>query len=100
MILTTVDQVFLNYGKENETPIDHMTVEEARKAIVAGQFEEATMQPKIVAGVEFVSKKPGRKAIITSIDRQETVFSEKQEQSSNDVEKRKTPGAHPGVSFL
>ena len=62
MILTTVDQVFLNYGKENETPIDHMTVEEARKAIVAGQFEEATMQPKIVAGVEFVSKKPGRKA--------------------------------------
>ena len=69
MILTTVDQVFLNYGKENETPIDHMTVEEARKAIVAGQFEEATMQPKIVAGVEFVSKKPGRKAIITSIDR-------------------------------
>ena len=69
MILTTVDQVFLNYGKENETSIDHMTVEEARKAIVAGQFEEATMQPKIVAGVEFVSKKPGRKAIITSIDR-------------------------------
>lgn len=69
MILTSVDRISLNYGRENEAPIDRMTVEEARKYIVAGQFDEATVQPKIVAGVEFVEKKAGRKAIITSIDR-------------------------------
>ena len=69
MLLTGVDQILLNYGTRDEAPIGHMTTDEAKKYIVAGQFDEATVQPKIVAGVEFVEKKPGRKTIITSIDR-------------------------------
>lgn len=68
MILTSTDHLYLNYGKENETQLKQLSVEDAKRYIVAGQFDEATVLPKIVAAVEFVEKKPGRRAIITSID--------------------------------
>ena len=46
VILTSVDKVCLNYGKEDEKPLDTMTVEEAKKYLAAGEFDEGTMAPK------------------------------------------------------
>lgn len=67
LILTEIDKVYLNFGKENETAIDSMTVREAEQYIEEGQFGIDTMLPKIEAAIEFVSAAPGRRAIIADL---------------------------------
>ena len=69
MILTSVDNVTLNYGTPEQQPISHMTVEEAREFTEKGHFEFASMLPKITASVDFVENGKGRKAIITSLEK-------------------------------
>ena len=69
MILTSVDNVTLNYGTPEQQPISYMTVEEAREFTEKGHFEFASMLPKITASVDFVENGKGRKAIITSLEK-------------------------------
>ena len=69
MILTGVDCVTLNYGSEEERAISHMTVDEANAFIREGQFESASMLPKIEASVDFLTHGKGRSAIITSLQK-------------------------------
>ena len=69
LIITSVDQVTLNYGTPDEAPIAHMTVEEAKSYMKSGQFAAASMLPKVEASVDFVSNGKGRKAIITSLSK-------------------------------
>ena len=69
MILTSVDNVTLNYGTPSEQPIHHMDIAQAKEYIEQGQFEFASMLPKIAASVDFLEKGKGRKAIITSLDK-------------------------------
>ena len=74
LILTSVEKVSLNYKSDHETQLGNLTVEEAEKLMEEGQFEADTMLPKIQASVEFVSKKEGRRAVITSIDKAKAGF--------------------------
>ena len=69
MILTSVDNVTLNYGTDHEEPIKNMTIDQAKDYISQGQFEFASMLPKISASVDFLECGKGRKAIITSLDK-------------------------------
>ena len=69
MILTSVDNVTLNYGTPQEQPISHMTIDQARDYISQGQFEFASMLPKISASISFLESGKGRKAIITTLDK-------------------------------
>ncbi len=69
MILTSVDNVTLNYGTPDEQPIRHMDIAQAKDYIEQGQFEFASMLPKISASIDFLEKGKGRKAIITSLDK-------------------------------
>lgn len=71
MILTSVDNVTLNFGSPDEHPISHMDLEEAGTYIQEGQFEFASMLPKIEASVDFLRQGEGRKAIITSLEKAE-----------------------------
>ena len=71
MILTDVDQVSLNYGKADENPLSHMTVEEAEKYAAEGQFGVSSMLPKIDAAISFICAGKGRSAIITSMAKAE-----------------------------
>ena len=71
MILTSVDNVNLNFGTDKEEPIHHMTIAEAKTYMEEGQFEFASMLPKISASVNFLEAGNGRKAIITSLDKAE-----------------------------
>ena len=71
MILTSVDNVTLNYGTDHEEPIKNMTIDQAKDYISQGQFEFASMLPKISASVDFLECGKGRKAIITSLDKAE-----------------------------
>ena len=71
MILTSVDNVTLNFGTDKEEPIHHMTIDEAKAYMDQGQFEFASMLPKVSASVNFLEAGKGRKAIITSLDKEE-----------------------------
>lgn len=71
MILTSVDNVTLNYGTADEQPISSMSIAQAQDYISQGQFEFASMLPKISASVDFITCGKGRKAIITSLAKAE-----------------------------
>lgn len=68
VILTGVDKVCLDFGKADEQPLDEMTVDEAKKYIAEGQFEEGTMLPKIETAIEFIGNSAVRKVLITKLD--------------------------------
>jgi len=65
VILTTVEKVLLNFRKENEKPIDTMTLAEAKKYIKEGHFAEGSMKPKIEAAMLFIGNDKRRKVLIT-----------------------------------
>lgn len=65
IISTAVEQVYINFGKENEKAISQMTIAEAEKYIEEGQFAPGSMLPKIKACIDFV-KTSGNPALITS----------------------------------
>ncbi len=67
IILTSVEQVCLNYGKENETPLASMTISEAKKHIADKQFGEGTMLPKIEAAITYLEAVPNGSVLITSL---------------------------------
>lgn len=71
MILTSVDNVTLNYGTPAEQPIHSMTIEQAKDYIAQGQFEFASMLPKISASIDFLESGKERQAIITSLEKAE-----------------------------
>lgn len=68
MILTNEEYVCIDYKSDAPVPLKEITAAEARQHIENHEFGEAAMLPKIDASVNFVSQKPGRKAIITSIE--------------------------------
>jgi carbamate kinase len=68
IILTGVDSVYKNFGKDNAEAINSMTVAEAKQLIEEGQFEEGTMLPKIEAAISYLEKVPEGRTLITSMD--------------------------------
>lgn len=68
VILTGVEKVCLDYGKDSETPLDTLTVAQAERYMAEGQFEEGTMLPKIQAAVEFIGNSAVRRVLITRLD--------------------------------
>ncbi len=68
IILTGVDSVKKNFGKENEEALDELDIKEAGKLMEEGQFEEGTMKPKIEAAIDFLSERKDAEVLITSID--------------------------------
>ena len=69
MILTEVEKVAVNWGKPNQRDLDHMTLAEAARYVEEGHFAPGSMLPKVQACMKFVRANPGKKAIITSLDR-------------------------------
>ncbi|MDE7253641.1 MAG: carbamate kinase [Acetatifactor sp.] len=67
IILTNVECVYKDFGKESQTPITSMTVSEAQEAIAQGEFEAGTMLPKIEAAISYLEKVPTGKVLITSM---------------------------------
>ncbi len=77
VILTSVEKVSLNLGKENETPIGLLSTADAKKYIEEDQFASGSMLPKIEAGISFVEKGEGRTTVITDIAHAKEGFEEK-----------------------
>lgn len=68
IILTGVEQVCENYGKENQRALPAMTVAQALELISQEQFEPGTMLPKIEAAIAYLSENPQGRVLITSMD--------------------------------
>jgi len=65
MILTDVDNAYINYGKENERALGKITIGELERYVEEGQFAKGSMGPKIEAALEFA--KTGGKSHICSL---------------------------------
>ncbi len=65
IILTGVECVYTDFGKDTQAPIGSMNLETAKKLIAEGQFEEGTMLPKIEAAITYLEKVPTGKVLIT-----------------------------------
>ena len=68
VILTAVEKVSINFKKPDQKDLDTLSVAEAKRYVAEGHFAPGSMLPKIEAAVKFVESKPGRRAIITSLD--------------------------------
>ncbi len=71
IILTAVEKVAVNYRKDNERWLDAITVAEAQRYCDEGQFAPGSMLPKMQAAMQFAAGKPGRKALITLLEKAE-----------------------------
>ena len=75
IILTGVDNVYINYNQPNQEKLETVTVSQLRQYIGENQFAPGSMLPKIEAAIDFVEQGDGRKAIITSLQNLENLDS-------------------------
>ena len=67
IILTAVDYVYINYGKDNQEGLGNVTVDEMKQHIADNQFAKGSMLPKIEAALQFLEKNPKGSVLITSL---------------------------------
>lgn len=67
IILTGVEQVYTDYGKETQTGIASMTVAQAKAYIEEMQFGQGNMLPKIEAAITYLDSVPEGKVLITDL---------------------------------
>ena len=77
VILTAVEQVYINYGKPDQKALSNISADEADEYIRQGHFAPGSMLPKIEAAIKFVRSKQGRRAIITSLEKAADALEEK-----------------------
>ena len=77
LILTSVDYVYLDFGKDTQKPISSMTLSEAKKYMEEGQFGATDMLPKIQAAIDYLEKVPEGRVVITSLGKTADAINEK-----------------------
>ena len=68
-ILTAVDRVCVAFNTPSQRELKEMSVFEAERYIEEGQFAPGSMLPKVRAAVRFARSKPGRRAVICSLEK-------------------------------
>lgn len=76
VILTAVDNVYLNFGRPDQQRIDFMTVAEAEEYMRQGHFATGSMGPKVQAAINFL-RRGGRRVVITSAEKLVTAVTDK-----------------------
>lgn len=69
IILTGVDNVYINFNKPNQEKLTRVKVSDLREYIAEGQFAKGSMLPKIEAAIAFVEASASGVAIITSLEK-------------------------------
>lgn len=69
IILTAVERVAINFGKDNEEWLEKLNPEIAQRYIDEGHFAPGSMLPKVQAALQFAVSGPNRKALITSLEK-------------------------------
>lgn len=74
LILTGVDNVYINFNKPNQEKLEEVTVSQLRTWIEEEQFAPGSMLPKVEAAINFVESRPEGKAVITSLENVNNFF--------------------------
>ena len=69
IILTAVEKVAIHFGKPDQQDLDTLTAKETEKYIEAGEFAPGSMLPKVKAALSFAESAPGRKTLITLLEK-------------------------------
>ena len=69
IILTAVEKVAINFGKENEQWLDRLSLSDAERFIEEGHFAKGSMLPKVEAAASFARSRAGREALITVLSK-------------------------------
>jgi carbamate kinase len=69
IILTAVEKIAINFNKPNQKVLDKMNIQEAEQYIEEGHFAPGSMLPKVKAALKFAQSKPGRIALVTSLEK-------------------------------
>ncbi len=69
VILTGVEKVAIHFNKPDQQWLDELKVSDALRYIDEGEFPAGSMLPKIQAALKFTQSAPGRKTLITSLDK-------------------------------
>ena len=69
VILTAVEKVAINFGKENQEWLSDISVKQAEEYIEQEQFAKGSMLPKIEAAIRFAQSGKDRKTLITLLDK-------------------------------
>ncbi len=69
IILTAVEKVAINFGKENQQWLASMNLQEAEQYMCEEQFAPGSMLPKVQAAVSFASSGDGRASLITLLEK-------------------------------
>lgn len=67
LILTDVENVYLDFGEPDQEPLGQVTTTEMREHVEAGEFPAGSMLPKVEASIDFVES-GGERAIVTAVD--------------------------------
>lgn len=76
VILTGVDNVYVNFNKPNQQQLSEVSIEEMKGYIAENQFAAGSMLPKVEAAIAFVENSKDGKAIITSLENIEFVLTQ------------------------
>ncbi|WP_025729249.1 carbamate kinase [Atopobacter phocae] len=68
LVLTGVDNVYVNFNQPNQEKLERVTVEQMKQYISENQFAPGSMLPKVEAAINFVEHTTEGKAIITSLE--------------------------------
>ena len=77
VILTAVDNVYINYRRDNEKKLDKVSTSELENYLNEGHFAKGSMYPKVQACLNFVKGGKNKTAIIASLDNAKEAFKEK-----------------------
>ncbi len=69
LILTAVDEIYIDFNTENQKSISRIDISDAIKYCKEGYFAKGSMLPKVEACIDFINKKPSSIAIVTSLDK-------------------------------
>lgn len=76
VILTAVDNVYINFRKPDEKRLGKVSIQEMKEYMKGDYFAKGSMFPKVNACLKFLEEKPGKTAIISSIESAEKAFKE------------------------
>ena len=71
VMLTGVEKVAIAFNQPGQRWLDSITVSQARQYIKDGEFPAGSMLPKVEAAIRFASSAPGKRALITSLNKLE-----------------------------
>ena len=74
VILTAVDNVYINFRKENEKKLENVSTKEMEHYVEENHFAKGSMFPKVQASINFVKSGTNKVAVIASLDNAKEAF--------------------------